>query len=1285
MEISKPKKTITLFCGGDVNLGRRMNYLSNKLESFIGIKEMAEADCRIVNLECVIANKGEQNANKPRYLYMHARPEQTNILTKYNIDIVTTANNHAGDYGSEALLEELGYLDTAGILHAGAGKNFEEAFTPVYKRIGDITFAIFSVDSRRRTAASSKDSPGTAYLPIDKPALWQKVFEDRIRKAHEIANVVIVAPHWGENFVERPSDNQKKIGRLLIDIGADVVLGTHAHQFHGVENYKNRPIIYDLGDFLFDSAKKPPTACFTLEISSAGVEKLTFIPLLKTTGQTLRAEGKKAKELKKYFITLCKEFKTTAIESEQGNLEITFTPPPRETNKIKDVIQETQTERHLIEPLSEPLPEWTVDKVPDEAIISPQSFGALKLVGYYIAPEYRTLTQIKMIPVETYWTIEEPLDKDFWLSIKGVPIKECDMPPYGRFQDHEFLDYMWPVNRWKPGVIYREKYSMLAPLEKGSRVFKVANVDLQVEITVTVNRKVIGVFKDPSLIKMRIADLPYYNTEFDDIIYQSEPGKCWTAEQLAKVTGGEWIVQPPKGWYVQSFRPANLMSTTIKPRPAMFLANKGKSDPHNKILENINEVDGAIVSREVEGLPPNFPLLKVDNVERAKIELGIAARKRFQGKMIGVTGSNGKTTTCNMLEHVLGDEHKVTATRDNRNMGDQVPWVFSHVNQDDAYAIIEMNISSLNLTQGSISYEITPDIAIVTSVAPAHLAYKNAESVEGIAKYKSNIFCGMKQGSYAIINRDMPYYEIFEQKANSYKLKIISFGTHPEATVRMPKLMDGGEFFIAGKAYTLSCPVPVEQLYDVLAVIAALFVSGINVETTLEKLKSFAVLKGRGNILNLTCGGKNLTIIDSTKNANPLSMTYALQHLKISAPNKKARVAILGDIARLGDKSVDYHKELADAILAAEPDRILLCGAFMRYPYKIIKDKINCMWFKTLEDLLRGFYAHLQDGDTVLVKSSQSTGLSKVVELLIKNASPLNENKPASAEVKPPPALFDVKNFLPEGITPEQNGRMPDVKLKKIHCGGRLYVDAARAWLAMVRAAAQDGIFLSANKSFNVYRPLERQIKVFKERYIPIDTAENLSEETIRVEYDGKIWQLKPDEIYAAVPGTSSHGYGLAVDIQNSRNTSVKTWLNENAKLFGFAQEYDFEPWHYTYTKACEGIPARVLEIESLPPEPTYTAEEIEQVSGGKWFTPPPKNWNCNGMFSARPVKAGCLAVVNQDGNFGVSEKLIGKVARQLAGFICTNPEPLVEFNRPILVTSNIKDAIENLSALFKA
>ena len=929
------KETIKLFYGGVMNLGREMNTLSKKLKPFVGIKEMAEADIRLADLECVIADKGKQRLMKD-HSYFRADLNQINILVDAEIDIVLTANDHSCDYGTEALLNQREYLDAARILHAGSGKNISEAFAPVFKKVRDITIAIFSVDTTMASSAATADKPGTAYLPTDNLELWKEIFTNKIREAHEKADVVIVAPHWGGNFVQKPSEQTKNLAHLLIDLGADAVLGCNSHMLQDVENYKERPIIYDAGDFLFDNGERD-AGCFVLEISSSGVEKVTRIPLKIIPGQTTKATAKQA-------------------------TEISFAPPPRESKVIKDFVE---TEEDLF-----------INKVPDESIIPPKNFDGLKLVGCFIPAECRKMTERRLLYVETYWTIDEQTDKDFSLSIKGVPVRECDMPPYSQGSKRKFLKFSCPVNRWKPGIIYREKFGLFPP-----EIDKTANVDLQLEMKVALDGKTIGEFREPDLIKMRIANLPYYNTDFDNIIYHSELGKCWTAEQLAKVTGGEWIVPPPKGWYIRSFSEINSNTgRTLRARPTLFTAIMPSRDHHKKILDNVNYLDGAIVSEKVEGLPPDFPLLKVEDPVRASIEIGFASRKRFQGKVIAVTGSSGKTTTCNMLRHLLGVNHNVTSTPGNNNLYEMVAWFFANVKQEDAYAIVEMASFALDRPYGSVTYEITPNVAVVTSITCAHTIQHG--SLEGVAKYKSRIFCGMSPGSYAVINRDMPYYEIFEQKANSLNLNVITFGTHPEATIRMPVLKDGGEFYVMGKSYKLSCPVPVDQLYDALAVIGVLISLGIPFEKNLDDFKSFKPVVGRGNVLKVNLNGKNLTVINSTFNANPLSMKYALQHLRNFEPNQKSRVAILGDIAELGEQSIEYHKELANSMLASEPDRILLCGKFMRYPYELIRDKLNAVYFETFDKLFKGFENYLQNGDTVLIKSSHATGLFKIVVML---------------------------------------------------------------------------------------------------------------------------------------------------------------------------------------------------------------------------------------------------------------------------------------------------------------
>ena len=1011
--MSEPKKTIALFYGGVVNIGRTINFLPQNVNPLAGINEMASADLRLVDLESVIATKGEQR-NTFDTFYFRARPEKTNILVDNNIDIVLTANDHTGDYGAEALLEQREILDRAGILHTGSGKNFEEAFAPVYKKVGDITLAIFSVDSTKRVSAATADSPGTAYLPADKPELWQKVFSERIRTAHEKADVVIIAPHWGLNIYKKPSENMQALGHLLIDLGADAVLGCNSHLVHGVENYKSRPIIYDAGDLLFDWGRRSGGG-FVLEISTDGVEKVKFIPLDILYCQTLRAKDNAPKILNE-FIAACKEFKTAPTIA--GDVaEITLNPPPRQDKPISTAL-EIVAEKRLIAPLTAPRPEWTVDKVPDDAIISPKSFGELKLVGYYVPPECRVKTEPKMLYVETYWTIDAPTDKNYFLSIRGVPVLECVMTPYSISMTHEFLDYMWPTDRWQPGVIYRERFGLPSPPV-------LTNVDLQVEIKVFYGRETIGEFKAPNLIKMQIAKLPLCKTDFDDVIYQSEPGKCWTAEQIAKVTGGEWIVPPRKNWYVNSLSKSDDKGKYFLPRPTLFVATTANSqDYYEQLLANVENFDGAIVDKAIEGLPYDFPQLKVDNLLNATLNLGVAARRRFQGKVIAVTGSAGKTTTCDMLSFILGREHKVTQTPPNQNNGALVQWSFAHVKQNDAYAVIEMSAEAFDRPFEAVSAEIKPHVAIVTSLAT---------DKANIAKLKSRIFNGMSANGYAILNRDMAQYEIFEQKAKSLNLNIITFGTHPDAAIRISALKSGEKVFIDDKTYELLALIPSEKIYDALAVVATSLVVGIPVEKTLEDLKAFA-LKGEGKI--------------------------------ISAIEK--------------------------------------------------------------------------------------------------------------------PDTSDIKALLPAGIAPEQNGVISVKKLKKIGDGGYLYIDTARAWSAMVRAAAQENISLSLKNRFDAYRNIGTQIKIFKERFEPVGNKDALPADAIKVEYDGKIWKLKPNAAYVEIPGESAHGYGLAVDIQNAELETVKAWLDKNAAQFGFFKEYDSKRHYFLYVKAREGIPARVLEIEKI-------------------------------------------------------------------------------------------------------
>ena len=287
--------------------------------------------------------------------------------------------------------------------------------------------------------------------------------------------------------------------------------------------------------------------------------------------------------------------------------------------------------------------------------------------------------------------------------------------------------------------------------------------------------------------------------------------------------------------------------------------------------------------------------------------------------------------------------------------------------------------------------------------------------------------------------------------------------------------------------------------------------------------------------------------------------------------------------------------------------------------------------------------------------------------------------------------LIDADNIIPAGLTSAQNGIMPVELLTKIHCGGFLYTDAARCWFAMSRAASLEGVFLNVNRPFNAYRSIVRQRTEFLDRFVEVDPRSATPDDAVRVEFEDKTYQLKPDKANIAVPGQSLHGFGLAVTITNTNGAKVKDWLNENAEQFGFVKG---EKLHgggvsdlssYVYIKSREPIPKRVLEIESMPPEPSCSADQIAKAGGGKWLKMPPEAWRCSGIIASKPFRVGTLAVIDQGGGVGLDVDSIRPVFRQLAGLICSSADESVErFKLPIFLSKDIKQTLDKLSTMFE-
>jgi len=280
----------TIVFAGDIILGGAVNAFAadRGAAALLGqVPELREADLAIANLESVATAYGVRRAEKGGLVPHHfrARPETLQVLAAAGIDVVATANNHSGDYGPAALIEHQGLLDDLGIAHAGSGRTAADACAPVYLDAGDgIQIAFFSADATQ-PAFDVGASAGTCHLDLGDIGAWEEQFTESLATARRHAHATFVAVHWGENFVSEPTEEKRALGRRLIDLGADAVLGTNAHQLQGLEAHGDGVIVHDAAHLLADFAQPVDTAIFELRVTEHGLTGVDVVPLIAETGR----------------------------------------------------------------------------------------------------------------------------------------------------------------------------------------------------------------------------------------------------------------------------------------------------------------------------------------------------------------------------------------------------------------------------------------------------------------------------------------------------------------------------------------------------------------------------------------------------------------------------------------------------------------------------------------------------------------------------------------------------------------------------------------------------------------------------------------------------------------------------------------------------------------------------------------------------------------------------------------------------------------------------------------
>lgn len=448
----------------------------------------------------------------------------------------------------------------------------------------------------------------------------------------------------------------------------------------------------------------------------------------------------------------------------------------------------------------------------------------------------------------------------------------------------------------------------------------------------------------------------------------------WTAQEIATATGG------------QSSAAFAASGITFDSREVgagdLFVAMPGETTDGHRFVDMAFErgAAGAIVSQRID-----HPHVLVADTAVALNALGVASRARTAARVVGVTGSAGKTGTKEALAAALGrwPDTKVHRSVKSYNNHTGVPLSLARMPAGTDYGVFEMGMNHSG-ELSALTRLVRPHVAVITAIAPAHIEY--FDNIEGIADAKGEIFQGLEPGGTAIIPFDSPHRDRLVGHAKHYAANILTFGTNAGADVRARESVA----VATGSLVTATLPgaelcFTVGQhgahwVSNALAVLAAVHALGADLAAAGLALAELEGLAGRGARYTVRAKDGKALVIDESYNANAASMAATLRVL--GAEPASRRIAVLGEMGEIGAASEALHAGLAAPLLSAKVDLAILVGAAMLPLANALERRIETRHVAdaaAARDLLLPMIA---DGDVILVKGSNYMGMSVVVSAL---------------------------------------------------------------------------------------------------------------------------------------------------------------------------------------------------------------------------------------------------------------------------------------------------------------
>jgi UDP-N-acetylmuramoyl-tripeptide--D-alanyl-D-alanine ligase len=470
----------------------------------------------------------------------------------------------------------------------------------------------------------------------------------------------------------------------------------------------------------------------------------------------------------------------------------------------------------------------------------------------------------------------------------------------------------------------------------------------------------------------------------------------WTTEDMIAAMAGR-----PFGTLPQGITGISIDSRSIASGEAFFAIKGDRVDGHDfASMAMANGASLLVVSEaRLAGLGRlTVPMIVVEDVLGALERLGIASRQRSRAQIIAVTGSVGKTTTKEMLRHVLSPSGKVHASVASFNNHWGVPLTLARMPLDTHFGVFEVGMNHPGEIRPLVQM-IRPHVAVITTIAPAHLG--NFKSIKEIATAKAEIFEGLAAGGHVVLNRDNDQYNFLERTAQALGIgNIHSFGQHAKAEYRLAEFNGSDEssalwLTIDGDTLEVAIGAPGRHIAEnALAALGVVTLVNADLDKAIDALATLQPEKGRGQRHKRRIGAGSLTLIDESYNANPASMRAAIALLAAAVPTGNGRrIAVLGDMLEMGEFAERVHADLAGPLLAAGIEHVWLAGKEMQALRESLPESVAVEYRETTEELKDFVLNSVEPGDVLMVKSSLGIGFGKIVAALLDKFAPFADTQ----------------------------------------------------------------------------------------------------------------------------------------------------------------------------------------------------------------------------------------------------------------------------------------------------